>query len=427
MSNNLTMIASEASGATLPMVAMSLTTLFGFLALTVDLGYGHLTGQRLQATADSSALAAAEQLALTNSENGVARNYARLNMPAAEHGEVLASGDVKLGNWNAASKTFAASGTPANAVSVTTRRAVSNGNPLKTFFGGLIGFDQIEISRTAVAYFERASVNCILALQTSGTGIYTNASTIRTNGCSVHANSSSSNSMVNNSGGQIIAQNAEICTVGTVSGSGYSPAAKTRCAALADRLATLPMPTLPACTHTNKVVASGTMTLNPGRYCKGVELLAGSRVTFNPGTYIIEGDKFTVNAGAVATGSAVTFIMRDKNAPILINQDSRINVTAPATGTYAGVAFYVSRQITDYIKHEINSDSASFINGAIYIPTGQLYINSRGQLSGPGNCMSIITRDLYVNSGSSVFVDRDYAGCGLTPPMGPGKTVSLVN
>lgn len=416
------------AGTTLPMMALSLTALLGFGALTIDLGMGYMTGQRLQGTADAAALAAAEQLAMTSSEGGVARNYARLNMPATEHGEVLATGDVVLGRWNTATRAFTPGSTPFNAVSVTTRRASANANPLRTFLAGLIGVTQMDVSRTAIALFERQAGNCILALRGSGSGVFANSNaSITTNLCNIHANSSSSNSMVTNSGSRITAQGAEICTVGTVSGSGYSPAARTRCAAVADPLASLPEPTLPSCNHTVKVVATGTRTLNPGRYCKGIEVSSGANVTFNPGIYIIEGDKFTVNAAATAVGNGVTFIMRDKDALILINQDSRIRFTAPSTGTYAGVAFYVSRRITDYVKHEINSDSGSFINGAVYIPTGQLYINSRGQLSGPGNCMSIVSWDLYVNSGSSVFLDSNYSGCGLPPPAGSRKTVDLVS
>lgn len=423
-------LAVEASGAALPMVALSMTSLLGFVALAVDLSNGYLTGQRLQGAADSAAMAAAENLAQTNAEGGTALKYARLNMPVAEHGEVLAASDVRLGRWDSVNRTFTASATPANAVSVTTRRTEANGNPLKTFFAGVIGFNQIELSRTAIAFFQPSqNGNCVLALRRTGIGIEVNSlGGIRTNRCDVYANSSSSNSMITNSGGTITAQDGQICAVGTVSGTGYSPAARTRCALAPDPLATLPEPTLPSCLHTSKVVVgSGSRTLNPGRYCKGLELLAGSNVTFNPGTYIIEGDKFTVNAGAVATGSGVTFIMNNKDALILINQDSRIRVTAPASGPYAGVAFYVSRRITDYVKHEINSDSASFVNGAIYIPTGQLYVNSRGQMFSPGNCTSIVAFDVYVNSGSSIFLDTNYSGCGLSPPGGSRKIVSLVN
>lgn len=421
-------IASDTAGATLPMVAMSLTALFGFAALTVDLGHARLTGQRLQGAADAAALAAAEQLALTGSEGGVARTYARLNMPVATHGEVLAASDVRTGRWDEVARTFTASATPANAVRVTTRRAAANGNPLRTFLAGAIGIGQMELSRTAIAAFQAQSVNCILTLRGTGSGIFVNSDgAITTNRCSVHVNSSSSNSIVTNSGSRITAQSAEICTVGTVTGTGYSPVPRTRCAVVPDPLASLPEPTLPSCTRTTRLVVSNTTTLSPGRYCKGIELGTGANVTFSPGTYIIEGDKFTMNSGATATGTGVTIILRDKDAQLLINQNSRIRLTAPSSGTYAGVAIYASRLVTDYIKHELNADTLSFINGVVYIPRAQLYLNSGSQFSSAGNCMSIIAWDLYLNSRSSVFVDSNYGGCGLSPVGGVTKTVSLVN
>jgi hypothetical protein len=422
-------LAVEASGAALPLVAMSMTALLGFAALTVDLGYGYLTGERLQTTADSAALAAAEQLALTNSVGGTAVAYARQNMPVAEHGEVLAPSDVRLGRWNAADGTFTASATPANAVSVTTRRAEANGNPLKTFLAGVIGFDQVDLSRTAIAFFQPREVgNCVLALRRNGTGIEVNSNgRITTNRCNVYANSSANNSMITRSNARITAQDGEICTVGRVSGSGYSPAAKTRCAVAPDPLASLPEPTLPPCTHTSTVEVEGQRTLNPGRYCDGIEIESGANVTFNPGTYIIEGDEFEIESNAVAAGEGVTIILRDKDAYLTVNQNSRIQLTAPTSGPYKGVAIYASRRITQVVRHEISSNSTSVVNGAIYIPTGELFVKSNGQVFSFGSCLSIIAFDILVNSNSQIIVDNNFGGCGLSPISGSRKIVSLVN
>lgn len=421
-------LARDLSGATLPMVAMSLTALTGFAALTVDLGAAYVTGQSLQATADAAALAAAEQLALTGSESGTAQTYARRNMPLADHGEVLAAGDVQIGRWNAATLTFTASGTPANAVRVTTRRAEANGNPLQTFLAGVIGFTEIDISRQAIAYFERGSGTCILSLRPTGTAVAaaTNAR-LTTNGCSIHANSSSSNSLVTNSTSQIIAQGAEICTVGGVSGSNFFPTARTRCNAVPDPLARLPEPDLSACNFTARVTIGNTRTLNPGRYCRGIRLDSGANVTFNPGTYIIEGGSLDFGAGTTITGNGVTFILRDRNALLQVSQNSRLRLTAPTSGPYAGVAIYASRNVSDYLTHELNADTQSFVNGAIYLPRGQLYFNSRSQFSSAGNCMSIIAWDVFLASSSSVFVDSAFSGCGLSPIGGIRKVVSLVN
>ncbi len=421
-------LAGETSGVTLPMVAMMMTAILGFTALTVDLGNGYLTSQRLQSTADAAAMAAADRLATTNSEGGVALSYARLNMPQEEHGQVLAANDVRVGRWDPDTRTFTQTATSPNAVSVTTRRAAANGNPLRTFLAGIIGIGEIDISRTAIAAFQGQSNNCIIALRPSGSGIVVASGGVLTaNRCSIHANSSANNSMSMGSSGRMVATEAEICAVGGVTGTGYSPAARTRCANVADPLASLPEPTVPACTFTSTVTVSTTLTLNPGRYCRGIELRQGANVFFNPGVYIIEGGDLTLSAGASASGTGVTLIFRDKNATLYAANDSRLRLTAPTSGPYAGVAIYGSRTVTDLVTHQLNADTQSFINGAVYLPRATLFLNSRAQFSAAGNCMSVITWDLMLASSSSMFVDSNYDGCGVSPVGGFRKSVALVN
>ena len=83
-------------------------------------------------------------------------------------------------------------------------------------------------------------------------------------------------------------------------GAGYSPEPATDCGVKPDPLASLSPPPFGSCDHTEKVVVEGgeTETLSPGRYCAGLEISSDGTANFEPGTYIIEGDKFTVNAGA---------------------------------------------------------------------------------------------------------------------------------
>ena len=90
----------ERRGATLPMVAVFVMVAIGFAAITIDGGFLYALKSKIQATADASVLAAAGQLPDTDAARTAALQLAVANMPAAQHGTVLAGGDVTTGNWD---------------------------------------------------------------------------------------------------------------------------------------------------------------------------------------------------------------------------------------------------------------------------------------------------------------------------------------
>ena len=78
-------------------------------------------------------------------------------MSLANHGNIVATSDVKPGHWDPDTRTFYAlsdipTGEKADAVKVIARRAQVNGNPLGLFFAAVIGFRQTDVTAKAVAY-----------------------------------------------------------------------------------------------------------------------------------------------------------------------------------------------------------------------------------------------------------------------------------
>ena len=141
----------ERSAATLVVMAFSLTTVFGFAALAIDLGRLYLTQAQLQVAASAAAAAAALDLPDGTAAASTAVSIAQANMPVAEHGNILSSSDVLVGHWDEDAGTFTDGGTPVNAVRVTTRRDNSQGNPVGSFFGQLLGISEHELSAGATA------------------------------------------------------------------------------------------------------------------------------------------------------------------------------------------------------------------------------------------------------------------------------------
>jgi hypothetical protein len=126
--------------------------------------------------------------------------------------------------------------------------------------------------------------------------------------------------------------------------------------------------------------------MTPGRYCNGVTLHGGE--TFDPGQYIFSGGTFRTNANANITGSGVTFFFLN-NANIDINGSSHIAISAPTTGTYAGMLLVGGRTNAN-IGNNINGDATSSMTGAIYFPTQDVsYI---GNFSGTNGCTQIVAK-----------------------------------
>ena len=420
----------DTSGSAMAFTGLALAMLLASAAIAVDMAYAYAIKTRLQGTADVSAMVGAAELTDEDDVKAMALAYAALNMPSEPNGEVLREDDVTLGNWDGINRVFTPDVEPLNAVRVVTRRSDDNGNPLGLFFGRVLGIDDVDISRTAIAANIPASA-CIIAMKPDETGIEVNSDgKITTENCGIHANSTDYNSIVTNSGGEITTDGeCDICTAGDYEGDGYNPGYPTTgCAVKPDPLASLSPPAIGPCDHTDKVVVQNgeTATLSPGRYCKGLEINSGGIGNFEPGTYIIEGDKFTVNSGSTAQGTGVSFYLGDKDALTLFNSGSHVDFSAPTSGAMAGVLLYVDRDIGELTYHEINSDSTSVFNGTVYMPESELLINSNGQIGGSDQCANYVLGNLMVNSGSTLHMGQDWDTCGVPIPEGFTGSIQLV-
>jgi hypothetical protein len=192
-------------------------------------------------------------------------------------------------------------------------------------------------------------------------------------------------------GGSIIA--SSIGVAGSVSSGGtqISPAPQTGIAPISDPLSTLPGPPVDVCKPPNPFVISKNMTLDPGTYCgllikgsgggggggEGDDDDKGSvSVHFNPGVYVLT-DGITVNGSATLSGTDVTFF--NSGGPIVINGDANndvVTLSAPTTGTYAGILFF--QDSNDTSSATIAGAGGSRIEGALYFPQAQLTTNGGG-------------------------------------------------
>ena len=133
-----------------------------------------------------------------------------------------------------------------------------------------------------------------------------------------------------------------------------------------DPLADMMIPSAGPCDYTKKEVDGETTTLNPGTYCKGLTIKSGANVTFNPGVYIIAGDKFKVDDSMI-NGNEVTIVLADDKVEIEW-ENSQIRLSAPVTGEYASMVLIGVRQETE---HEF-IDSTIDLHGIVYLINGEI-------------------------------------------------------
>ncbi len=147
--------------------AMTIWALFwfilfvGLLGLAVDTTNGFRVQTMMQATADAAAHGAALDLPDDIAAMGTALEYADKNMPAGAYGNVLALGDVEVGTWDIATRTFTSGTLPYNGVRVTLRSTSATGNPVPVNFLRIIGLMEWNITVRAIAAHDPPD-NCLL-------------------------------------------------------------------------------------------------------------------------------------------------------------------------------------------------------------------------------------------------------------------------
>jgi hypothetical protein len=140
-------------GIMIPLIGFSLVVLFSVVAFVSDIGNVIVVRTTLGAAADAAALAGAG--ALAESYNlpdikPIAVQYGLDNVPE-NYGEVLDESNVTFGIWDAGTKTFTPTVSSPNAVRVVVERKHSRNNAVPYFFAKVMGFDDTEISSSAIA------------------------------------------------------------------------------------------------------------------------------------------------------------------------------------------------------------------------------------------------------------------------------------
>ncbi len=442
-------------GSVLPLVAISSVAIFGMAGFALDMGLAFKDRKESQLASDAAALAGTFELFRGNSTSAAT---AAAFAAAAENGYANGGGAVITVNTPPASGFYVG-----NDMSV----EVIISRPTPTSFLRVLNVNELDVATRAVANGDlAASISCVYALDPNKEGAFeVSSSSVFNAACGIQVNSNNYRASKVESGACVKAGMVGITgdyTAGQVcdqGGDAYYCSLTATCPTTGvppapDPLATFPTPYVdysncdfageekaPGGPYERYLVDGGTVTLDAGTYCGGIEVKGDALVAFNPGTYVLRGGGlFVAGTDTHVQGTGVTFYntcfdpcvgdetAKELFAPIEITSSSSADLSAPTGGAMEGMLFFQDRNgptSTDpgnFPTNRIDSSVDATLTGIMYFLTQHFKYHSSaaGQA---GDYMVIVAKTVEVSSNSEVYVNNDYGGLNNGAPL---KRVTLV-
>jgi hypothetical protein len=370
---------SEA-GQALVTAAIALTVLLLAAGLAIDMGYLRYQKRRMQAAADSAALAGASELAYPTYDG---YNYGAVQQAAVN--------DAKTSGFDSS----------APGVSVIAQKPLTgpfagqNGyvevlieQDQPTFFMKIAHVNSVSVSARAVAHLGNGR-NCMYALGLNDpNALFVNGANILASTCGIVSNGDFTAS----GGATVEALSVGVVGASSTAGATVVPIPKTSVPA-SDPLASLQRPTPSGCVPFVGTPVPGTT------YC-GISIAAGN-VTFPSGLYMIAGD-FRVSGTASIAGIGVTFfITKGPGGPgaVAFTSSGGTDLQAPTTsGPYEGIL--MMRDSTD-----LNPPPSTFLTaggqeleGVLYFPTATLTLGAN-----TNNYSIVVANEILMQGGFGIF------------------------
>ncbi len=296
--------------------------------------------------------------------------------------------------------------------------------PPRVFFAGPIGANAGPVSRESIAEVAGLDSNiCVIALDEDiarGISLDSNAS-LDAPDCAIYANSTTPKAISALSNSRLIGN--LICSAGGKEGSAsnFNPDPTLDCPPISDPLAERAHPPVGPCDHTNFTKKDYVGTLSPGVYCNGLFIHGASKVTLEPGVYVIKEGNFKIDNTSEVTGEGVGFFLTGLSGQFQFTKDAKIRLSAPTTGPMAGLLFMEDDTILEATKHRITSDYADYLVGTIYLPRGAFLIDANQDVASESEFTVLVVRALELKAGPRLVLNTDYDGTTVPLPDGVGN------
>lgn len=394
-------------GVALVMTALAMSALLGFMGLAIDVGMLFQTKRKLQIAADSAAIAGTLEYLYTNSLTSAttyAENASSANgFTNGSNGITVTVHDPPADGPNSGNSSFF-------------EAIVSQ--PTPTFFMSLFGFKKVTISARAVAGVPTNGLVCMWIMGTGNGALdLQGAYSVQAPSCGIYVNSPSSTAFIDTgNGGQV---NTKFLDVVGNSPPGHqtSPTPTTvDTAPRTDPWGNLAGPTpTSGCTTTDSstTTITGTVT-GPGLnqticYTQAVTI---TNATLGSGLYMFE-NGVTIS-GTVTVNSGTL----DVYSGTFSQGNAILNISAPTSGTYNGIAIMQPASNTNQLQVQFGSSNQT-LDGYIYAPGAQVYLQDHG---GGVTATGFVAGSFYDKASTFRIPSYDVAHASTTP----NRVVTLV-
>ena len=456
-------VCAEEDGTILAVTALCLVLFLSILGFGVDVGHLMFVKRSMQNAVDAAALAAALEAKTCSGIDACSAMQAAAQNALTENGFTAATVLTNCTGTAGSGLTITINNPPC-AIAGDPNSGKSNyaevmvSQPVDTYFGGLMGVHKVTITTRAEAA-RGLGGPCIYALNPTGAAITILAGIIVKSRCPIVDESASADALSCVVGAFLYAPRISV-TGGSQSLlclAASQPQTYMPTPTPADPLAYLPAPANAnaACGTSTaspyygssspvNITLGGNVVFNPGVYCGGISITAAllSNIQFNPGTYVLKdhagllgitqgGLNITLNALTSITGSGVTFYNEGSQGSLMVVEPvtgtsflslSNVSLSAPTTGTYAGILFFQAHGSTPTAVFVANLINQSKLEGAIYIPDGDV---SYGVSAISSAYNILVAKDIHLNVAIASSFGNDYSSLPGGSPLA-GNNVSLV-
>lgn len=413
-----------------------------FVGGAIDFGKAFKMRQKIQTAADSAVLAGSS---LASSATTEQRRLLALSVFQANTAGMSGVTSTPSVNGNTVSLTATAS-MPTSFLKLARLDSLSVGGSSSS----TVSYNSSTTTSTTTTTSDSSANVCLLALDPSASveGFKTQGTpNVTYTNCWAHTNSTrsaSNNSGAFTGGGSgATASGAGNSAVGGKSPDAdaiYIPAPVTGAAVINDPFATVSAYTLPYSSYQSTFAApelpstckasglnlkKNTFTLDPGRYCGGITVMANATVTFNPGVYYIDNGKLELQSGAKVTGNDVLFYLNGISSGFNIIGSGnggyvRLKGRTSGASDLRGFVLIAHPSAWRGLTSSVQGGTELNVEGMIYTPTQHIEITGGGTVNANSSFFSIVAKSFQFQ-GNGQFNLKSWTSASTLPNLSPQK------